>query len=78
MSLQDLIILNENVERLEAELELLEGHYKRTDAALEIAVEALEYYAEPEHWTIPYIEGGISEYDRLAAKALKAIKEKVK
>ena len=42
---------------------------------LEKQREALEWYAEPEHWTIPYVEGNLGVYDSLARNAIKQTDE---
>lgn len=31
---------------------------------------ALEFYADPEHWTLPYVEGSLGDYGSIARQAL--------
>lgn len=45
------------------------------EQALAVAKEALEFYANPEHWTINWLEGSNGDYGSRSKEALDKIKE---
>lgn len=56
------------------------GKFDGTKAITELyqpLVEALEWYANEEHWTIYYTEGSNGDYGNRARKALQEFKEKI-
>lgn len=44
--------------------------YEELEARCERYREALAWYADPEHWTIPYVEGHLGDYGDRARQAL--------
>lgn len=63
-----------------AEYELMNA-YRQIDRLknnLEKAEKALEFYADPEHWTIAYIEGNLLDFGAIARKYFEQCHEKNK
>lgn len=55
--------------------DILRTKLAATKEKLARAVVTLEFYADPEHWTIPWIEGSHGDYGNRAREFLKTYRE---